>query len=65
MERYTEVVCRVNGEIKIRDYLRKRLGLSVSLIGKVKYGNVSLNGEVVHMRLHALDGKHRGDGGAG
>ena len=50
MEKYTEIVKAVDGEIKIRDYLKKRLGLSTALIGKVKYDNVKLNGEYVHMR---------------
>lgn len=36
--------------LKIRDYLTKRLGFSTSLIAKVKYDNVFLNGTPVHMR---------------
>ena len=43
----------VVGEMKIRDYMTRRLGFSASLIGKVKYGGVRVNGEVVHMR-HAV-----------
>ena len=42
--------------MKIRDYLRRRLGLSVSLIACVKYDNVKLNGEYVHMRALVKDG---------
>ena len=56
MEKYTEVVNGVECEIKIRDYLKKRLGLSTSLIGKVKYDNVKLNGEYVHMRAMVKNG---------
>lgn len=56
MEKYTETVSGVSGEIRIRDYLTRRLGLSTSLIGKVKYGGVILNGEPVHMRAMVKDG---------
>lgn len=34
----------------IKDFLRQRLSLSVTLIKKVKFGGVSVNGEVVTMR---------------
>lgn len=50
MERYTEIVRDVVGEMKIRDYLKRRIGLSTALIAKVKYDNVLLNGEIVYMR---------------
>ena len=56
MDRYIETVSGVSGEMKIRDYLRSRLGLSTSLIGKVKYGNVKLNGAEVHMRAMIKNG---------
>ena len=56
MEKYTERVHSVSGEMKIRDYLRRRLGLSVSLIACVKYDNVKLNGEYVHMRALVKNG---------
>ena len=56
MERSLETVKGVIGEMKIRDYLRSRLGLSTSLIGKVKYDNVKLNGIAVHMRATVKDG---------
>ena len=56
MERYFETVSAVSGEIKIRDYLKNRLGLSTSLIGKVKYDNVKLNGDIVHMRALVKNG---------
>ena len=56
MDRYVETVRDVAGEMKIRDYLRSRLGLSTSLIGKVKYDNVKLNGTPVHMRAMIKNG---------
>ena len=56
MERYVEAVNSVIGEMKIRDYLKGRLGLSTALIGKVKYDNVKLNGEYVHMRAMVKNG---------
>ena len=56
MERYIETVHSVFGEMKIRDYLKSRLGLSTALIGKVKYNNVKLNGEYVHMRAMVKNG---------
>ncbi len=56
METYTVSVSGVAGEMKIRDYLKKRLGLSTSLIGKVKYDNVILNGVAVHMRATVKNG---------
>lgn len=36
--------------IKIVDYLKRALGLSVSLVKKVKFGGVFINGVNVHMR---------------
>ena len=56
MERYVESVHSVQNEMKIRDYLKARLGLSTSLIAKVKYDNVKLNGEYVHMRAMVKNG---------
>ena len=49
-------VTGVSGEMKIRDYLKGRLGFSTSLIAKVKYDMVSLNGTPVHMRAAVRDG---------
>lgn len=40
----------ISGEIKILDYLRSNMGLSHTLIKRVKYGGVFLNGSMVHMR---------------
>ena len=56
MERYLETVTAVVGEMKIRDYLKGRLGLSTSLIAKVKYGGVILNGTAVTMRAMIKNG---------
>ncbi len=56
MERYTETVTDVMGEMKIRDYLKRRLGLSTALIAKVKFDNVILNGKPVHMRAMVKSG---------
>ena len=44
-------------EMKISEYLKKRLGFSTGLVTKVKFGGVHLNGEVVHMRalVHSGD----------
>ena len=56
MERYTEIVRDVADEMKIRDYLKRRLGLSTALIAKVKYDNVLLNGEIVYMRAMVKNG---------
>ena len=56
MQKYTETVSGVYTEMKIRDYLKNRLGLSTSLIGKVKYDNVILNGTAVHMRALVKNG---------
>ena len=55
MEKYSATVFGLDHEIKIRDYLR-RLGFSVSLIAKVKYDNVYLNGVPVHMRAPVRNG---------
>ena len=46
----------VDGEMKIRDYLKSRLGFSTSLIAKVKYDNVLLNRVPVHMRATVKNG---------
>lgn len=50
MKELFHTVSGIDGTMKIRDYLKFRLGYSSSLIGKVKYGGVFLNGENVHMR---------------
>jgi len=49
-------VTDVNGEMRIRDYLKNRIGFSTSLIAKVKFDNVYLNGIAVHMRAQIKNG---------
>ena len=50
MEALNFTVKEVNSEMKISDYMKRRLGFSTALITKVKYGGVKLNGAVVTMR---------------
>ena len=38
------------GGMRMSEYLKRKLGFSSSLVTKVKFGGVSLNGEVVTMR---------------
>ncbi len=40
----------LNSEMKISDYMKKRLGFSSSVVTKVKFGGVFVNGECVTMR---------------
>lgn len=49
-------VAEVGEKMKLRDYLKFRLGFSTNLIAKVKYGGVFLNGENVHMRATVQNG---------
>ncbi len=56
MRKVEYIVSDVLCEMKIRDYLSRRLGFSTSLIAKVKYGGVRLAGEVVHMRAMVKNG---------
>lgn len=56
MQSLIHTVENVDGEMKIRDYMKYRLGFSSGLIGKVKYGGVFLNGENVHMRATVKNG---------
>ena len=46
----------INGDTVIREYLKRRLGFSTSLIAKVKYDGVFVNGEAVHMRHRIKNG---------
>lgn len=55
-EKKIYTVSDVTGEMKIRDYLKSRIGFSTSLIAKVKYGGVILNGTAVHMRATVKNG---------
>ena len=56
MERITVIAEGLSGEIKIRDFLKRRLRFSTSLIGVVKFGGVFINGENVHMRATVKNG---------
>ena len=56
MKELLHTVEKVEGAMKIRDYLKFRLGFSTNLIAKVKYGGVFLNGENVHMRATVKNG---------
>jgi 23S rRNA pseudouridine1911/1915/1917 synthase len=56
MEHYTEIVRGVPENMKIRDYLKYRLGLSTSVIAKVKYDKVLVNGEIVYIRATVKNG---------
>lgn len=50
MKNLTFYVKNITADMKISDYMKSKLGFSTSLITKVKYGGVLLNGEVVTMR---------------
>ena len=56
MEKLIFDVADIIGEMKISDYLRKKLGFSTSLITKVKMGGVSISGTVVTMRATVKSG---------
>ena len=57
MERISKTVGEALDGVGILDFLKKELGLSVTLVKRVKYGGVFINGENVHMRatVHAGD----------
>lgn len=57
MKEITTTVLPEFDGIKILDYLKRAMGLSVTLIKKVKFGGVFINGENVHMRASV----HTGD----
>ena len=46
----------LSAPMRISEYLRRRLGFSTSLIARVKFGGVFLNGECVHMRAEVRNG---------
>ncbi len=56
MRSFVTEVTDVSSDMKIRDYLKKRLGFSTSIVGKVKYDGVLLNGVAVHMRAIVKNG---------
>ena len=53
-EKYT--VENLSAPKRISEYLRKNLGFSTSLVARVKFGGVFLNGECVHMRALVSNG---------
>ena len=55
LEKITHTVFGVDGQMLIRDYLKRRLHFSTALIAKVKYGGVKLSGAVVTMRAVVKD----------
>ncbi|MBQ8371585.1 MAG: RluA family pseudouridine synthase [Clostridia bacterium] len=57
MEKHIKTTVRTDRDaLPIREYLKRQLGFSTSLIAKVKYGGVYLNGTAVHMRATVRDG---------
>lgn len=56
MEKITERVGRDFDGRLIKDFLRQRLSLSATLVKKVKFGGVFVNGENVHMRRILSEG---------
>ena len=46
----------IDGDMKLADYMKRRLGFSSALLTKVKFGGVTLNGEVVTMRARVKSG---------
>ena len=56
MQRINALAVDVGEGIGIKDFLIKRLGLSVTLVKRVKYGGVFVNGVNVHMRHTVREG---------
>lgn len=56
MQKLHKRVDDISGEKRILDYLRSNMGLSHTLIKRVKYGGVFLNGTEVHMRATVKPG---------
>ncbi len=56
MADFSHTVSGLGEAMRISEYLKGRLGFSRTLVTKVKYGNVYLNGEAVHMRAAVKDG---------
>ncbi len=46
----------LNGTRSLRDYMRRELGFSTSLIAKVKFGGIKINGSTVTMRATLNNG---------
>ncbi len=56
MADFSHKVSGISESLRISEYLRLHLGFTGALITKVKYGNVYLNGDAVHMRAEVSDG---------
>lgn len=56
MEKLNLIVKDVIGDMKISDYLKRRVGFSSTLVTKVKFGGVAINGTVVTMRALVRNG---------
>lgn len=56
MKEYIVIADDINEDINIREYLKKRLGFSTSLIARVKMDGVFINGASVHMRARVYPG---------
>lgn len=50
------IIKNITGEIRLSDFLKKKIGFSTSLVTKVKFGGVRLNGSVVTMRATVKNG---------
>ncbi len=50
IEKISFEVKNINGEMRLSEYLKRKLGFSTSLVTKVKFGGVMLSGKVVTMR---------------
>ena len=56
MENLKITIKNISGEIRLSDFLKKKIGFSTSLVTKVKFGGVRLNGSVVTMRATVKNG---------
>ena len=56
MENLKITIKNIIGEIRLSDFLKKKIGFSTSLVTKVKFGGVRLNGSVVTMRATVKNG---------
>lgn len=56
MQEIKVVAQNCGGGIRMSEYLKRNLGLSRTLVTKVKFGGVMLNGEIVTMRAAVQDG---------
>lgn len=50
MQIFKVTISELDAPRALRDYMRRELGFSTSLIARVKYGGIRINGEIVTMR---------------